>query len=306
VQIVEPLIHCHHVCDKQLLAACFVLVRGEVKSRTEVLMRLGMVDAEGEGLTGGGGQGGHCSIKESVCSSLYARPIPYLSNYVTGLEQAAVVENVSLPAACPTGKLHPEVRNFLLHVLCTCTPYSAGIVTIKGRAACEIDTADELLTAELMFNGTLLGLDIHSLVALVSCLIPVEKSTEHVKLTAQLGPVLVQLQVRQCSQKEEGGGALGCMKGGRNRGMGLLSTGNSLGALAILHATLCGLVAVGLSTLWSLADLPFMHPPQPLLCHMSCTKHQMSLMPVLPVLTITGNRPSHRHHLPGVQAGGGP
>jgi hypothetical protein len=82
----------------------------------------------------------------------------------------------------------------------TCAPAPAvllpGIVTIKGRAACEIDTADELLTAELMFNGTLLGLDIHSLVALVSCLIPVEKSGEHIKLTAQLGPVLVQLQVR--------------------------------------------------------------------------------------------------------------
>jgi ATP-dependent RNA helicase DOB1 len=39
-----------------------------------------------------------------------------------------------------------------------------GVVTLKGRAACEIDTADELLTAELMFNGTLLGLDHASLV----------------------------------------------------------------------------------------------------------------------------------------------
>ena len=51
-----------------------------------------------------------------------------------------------------------------------------GLVTLKGRAACEIDTADELLTTEMMFNGTFNGLDKHQLVALVSCLVPGEKS----------------------------------------------------------------------------------------------------------------------------------
>ncbi len=42
--------------------------------------------------------------------------------------------------------------------------YHTGVVLLKGQAACEIDTADELLTAELMFNGTLIGLDKHQLV----------------------------------------------------------------------------------------------------------------------------------------------
>lgn len=51
-----------------------------------------------------------------------------------------------------------------------------GVVQLKGRAACELDTADELLTTELMFNGVFGGLDKHQLVALVSCLVPVEKS----------------------------------------------------------------------------------------------------------------------------------
>ena len=46
----------------------------------------------------------------------------------------------------------------------------------QGRAACEIDTADELLATELMFNGTFNSLDKHQLVALVSTLVPVEKS----------------------------------------------------------------------------------------------------------------------------------
>ena len=45
-----------------------------------------------------------------------------------------------------------------------------GVVTLKGRAACEISTGDELLTTELMFNGVFNSMDKHQLVALVSCL----------------------------------------------------------------------------------------------------------------------------------------
>ena len=52
-----------------------------------------------------------------------------------------------------------------------------GIVLTKGRAACEIDTTDELLTTELMFNGVFSALDKHQMVALAACLIPLgEKS----------------------------------------------------------------------------------------------------------------------------------
>ncbi len=51
-----------------------------------------------------------------------------------------------------------------------------GVVSMKGRAACEISTGDELLTTELMFNGVFNSLDKHQLVALISCLVPVEKS----------------------------------------------------------------------------------------------------------------------------------
>ncbi|KAL4421012.1 hypothetical protein ABPG77_008849 [Micractinium sp. CCAP 211/92] len=69
-----------------------------------------------------------------------------------------------------------------------------GMVLLKGRAACEIDTADELLTTELMFNGTFGSLDKHELVALVSCLVPVDRSNEQVKLSVQLAKPLSQLQ----------------------------------------------------------------------------------------------------------------
>eukprot|EP01025_Chloroclados_australasicus_P031005 TRINITY_DN3127_c0_g2_i4.p1 TRINITY_DN3127_c0_g2~~TRINITY_DN3127_c0_g2_i4.p1 ORF type:complete len:311 (-),score=44.53 TRINITY_DN3127_c0_g2_i4:450-1382(-) len=68
------------------------------------------------------------------------------------------------------------------------------IVTSKGRAACEIDTADELLSTELLLNGTFNGLNKHQLVALVSVLIPTEKSQEIIRLTKELSKPLQQLQ----------------------------------------------------------------------------------------------------------------
>lgn len=52
---------------------------------------------------------------------------------------------------------------------------ASGLVLSKGRAACEIDTSDELLTVELMFNGVFSRLDKHKVVALASCLIPLSE-----------------------------------------------------------------------------------------------------------------------------------
>ncbi len=56
------------------------------------------------------------------------------------------------------------------------------VVQLKGRAACELDTADELLATELMFNGVFQNLDAHHLVALVSCLVPVENTKSEVRV----------------------------------------------------------------------------------------------------------------------------
>jgi ATP-dependent RNA helicase DOB1 len=68
------------------------------------------------------------------------------------------------------------------------------VITLKGRAACEVDTADELLATELMFNGVFAALDVHQLAALVSCLVPVEKSAEEVQLTRALAAPLAELR----------------------------------------------------------------------------------------------------------------
>uniref|UniRef100_A0A0C9RKJ1 TSA: Wollemia nobilis Ref_Wollemi_Transcript_13665_3749 transcribed RNA sequence n=1 Tax=Wollemia nobilis TaxID=56998 RepID=A0A0C9RKJ1_9CONI len=69
-----------------------------------------------------------------------------------------------------------------------------GVVQMKGRAACLIDTADELLVTELMFNGTFNDLDHHQLAALASCFIPCDKSNEQINLTNELAKPLRQLQ----------------------------------------------------------------------------------------------------------------
>jgi len=69
-----------------------------------------------------------------------------------------------------------------------------GVVTLKGRAACEVDTADELVASELMFNGAFSSLDRHQLGALAACLVPVEKTQDQIQLSRALAPSLVQLQ----------------------------------------------------------------------------------------------------------------
>lgn len=69
------------------------------------------------------------------------------------------------------------------------------VVTLKGRAAAEIDTADELVTTELLFSGVLKNLEIPKMLALISCLVPVERTTETIHLTESLAEPLAQLQV---------------------------------------------------------------------------------------------------------------
>ncbi|KAK1275665.1 hypothetical protein QJS04_geneDACA004148 [Acorus gramineus] len=71
---------------------------------------------------------------------------------------------------------------------------SDGVVQLKGRAACLIDTGDELLVTELMFNGTFNDLNHHQIAALASCFIPGDKSNEQIHLRGELAKPLQQLQ----------------------------------------------------------------------------------------------------------------
>jgi len=70
---------------------------------------------------------------------------------------------------------------------------AAGVVQLKGRAACQIDTADELLVTELMFQGVFMSMEPPAIAALCSCFIPTEKSKEDAPLKPQLSLALATL-----------------------------------------------------------------------------------------------------------------
>ena len=53
-----------------------------------------------------------------------------------------------------------------------------GVIALKGRAACELNTADELVVSELLMEGVFQDLDAAVAVALLSCLCHTEKAKE--------------------------------------------------------------------------------------------------------------------------------
>jgi ATP-dependent RNA helicase DOB1 len=48
---------------------------------------------------------------------------------------------------------------------------STGVIETKGRVACEVNTADELLVTELVFTGAFIELPDAETAALLSCLV---------------------------------------------------------------------------------------------------------------------------------------
>jgi ATP-dependent RNA helicase DOB1 len=55
---------------------------------------------------------------------------------------------------------------------------SDNVVEAKGRVACEVDSADELVVTELIFNNSFSDLTVEQLVALCSCFVFGEKAKE--------------------------------------------------------------------------------------------------------------------------------
>ncbi|KAK8784902.1 hypothetical protein V5799_008735 [Amblyomma americanum] len=71
---------------------------------------------------------------------------------------------------------------------------AADVMEIKGKVACEISSADELLVTEMIFNNTFNELNVHQATALLSCLVFQEKSNEMPNLTEELSGPLRQMQ----------------------------------------------------------------------------------------------------------------
>ena len=53
-----------------------------------------------------------------------------------------------------------------------------NVVEAKGRVACEVDSADELVITELIFNNSFSDLSVEQLVALCSCFVFGEKAKD--------------------------------------------------------------------------------------------------------------------------------
>lgn len=85
-----------------------------------------------------------------------------------------------------------KCRKRVLRRLGYCT--NADVIELKGRVACELSSADELLLTELIFNGVFGGLTPAQGCALLSVFVCDEKNNESTKLVEELSGPLRQLQ----------------------------------------------------------------------------------------------------------------
>jgi len=80
-----------------------------------------------------------------------------------------------------------KCRKRVLRRMGYCT--TSDVIELKGRVACELNGADELLLTEMIFNGIFNALNVPQIVALISCFVCDEKSNEMPKSTEELcGP----------------------------------------------------------------------------------------------------------------------
>lgn len=71
---------------------------------------------------------------------------------------------------------------------------TSDVIEFKGRVACELSSGDELLLTEMVFNGTFNELSVPQCVALLSCFVCDERSSEQPKSIDELSAPLKQMQ----------------------------------------------------------------------------------------------------------------
>ncbi|KAM6985725.1 exosome RNA helicase MTR4 [Aplochiton taeniatus] len=76
---------------------------------------------------------------------------------------------------------------------------ASDVIEMKGRVACEISSADELLLTEMVFNGLFNDLTAEQATALLACFVFQENASEMPKLTEQLAGPLRQMQ--ECAKR---------------------------------------------------------------------------------------------------------
>lgn len=139
---------------ERIKAATALVMRDTLKRMKRVLRRLGHVNAENvvqvRSESGGGGSDG--------CGGGPPRALPHHTAATAPLTPppSAAAFLPACPAAFPRARRVARLQT-------------------KGRVACEINTADELLCTELIFTGAFNDLDAAQAAALLSCLVYTEK-----------------------------------------------------------------------------------------------------------------------------------
>ncbi|XP_023235341.1 superkiller viralicidic activity 2-like 2 [Centruroides sculpturatus] len=139
---------------------------------------------------------------EAFEQRLYSHPIhndPQLENlyssYIKKVQIDIEIKNVKSELRKAQSLLQMEELKCRKRVLRRMGYSSAAdVIELKGRIACEISSADELLLTEMIFNGVFNDLNVHQATALLSCFVFQEKSNEMPKLTDELSGPLRQMQ----------------------------------------------------------------------------------------------------------------
>lgn len=85
-----------------------------------------------------------------------------------------------------------KCRKRVLRRLAYCT--KVDVIELKGRVACELSSADELLLTELLFNGVFNNLTPAEATALLSCFVCTEKTDKPPKISDRLNGPFKQMQ----------------------------------------------------------------------------------------------------------------
>nr|XP_023026843.1 superkiller viralicidic activity 2-like 2 isoform X1 [Leptinotarsa decemlineata]XP_023026844.1 superkiller viralicidic activity 2-like 2 isoform X2 [Leptinotarsa decemlineata] len=125
-------------------------------------------------------------------NSLLDTEYPKYEKKVVVRDELAVAKQKLLEAKSVLQMDELKCRKRVLRRLGYCT--NTDVIQLKGRVACELSSADELLITEMIFNGVFGVLTPAQGCALLSCFVCDEKSSEQIKLSEELSGPLRQMQ----------------------------------------------------------------------------------------------------------------
>ena len=169
---------------REAKAAQSLVLKDELKSRRRVLRRLGYVTEEG--VVTDKGDNSPLVTDKGANSPLLSTP----RGAHEGLHPSSAIGLKVLPwgSRIPYANVSASIRPCALcqwlHVGCQHLRNKSFAGT--GRAAAEIQSADELVVTELMFNGVFSALNPEQITALTSCFVWTEKSDVGVKVRRAL------------------------------------------------------------------------------------------------------------------------